>query len=92
MRPVSPKCKNPWLPQEDEASQRRRTLIRKRCMDADSFGAEEFFAELDLLGEAEVQRLFDTGAYAPRQEPFVREWLLRRAEERARRREEGDRG
>jgi hypothetical protein len=60
-------------------------------MDPDAFGAEEFLAELDLLGEDEVQRLFDIGAYKPRQLPFVREWLLRRAEERARRAEESER-
>jgi hypothetical protein len=61
-------------------------------MDPEAFGAEDFFAELDRLGEAEVQRLFDDGTYTPRQQPFVREWLLRRAEERARRKAEGDRG
>ena len=60
-------------------------------MDSEAFGAEDFFVELDRLGEVEVQRLFDDGMYAPRQEPFVREWLLRRAEERARREAEDDR-
>jgi hypothetical protein len=59
-------------------------------MEPDSFGAEEFFAELDLLGEAEVQRRLEASDYVPRQEPFVREWLLRRAEERARRQAERD--
>ena len=76
----------------DQRFQRPLTLIRKVGMDPDTFGGEEFFAELDLLGEAEVRRLLDAGAYAPRQEPFVREWLLRRDEDRARRQQEGGRG
>jgi hypothetical protein len=50
-----------------------------------AFGAEEFFAELDRLGEAEVTSMLDSGAFAPAQVPFVREWLLRRVEDRARR-------
>jgi hypothetical protein len=59
-------------------------------MDRETVRAEELFAQLERLGEAEVQRLFDAGSYQPREEPFVREWLLRRAEDRARRQAEDD--
>ena len=57
-----------------------------------TFGAEEFFAELDRLGETEVQGMLEEGDFAPAQVPFVREWLLRRVEDRARRESERDRG
>jgi hypothetical protein len=46
--------------------------------------AQQFLAELDRLGEAEVRRLLESDAFAPAQVPFAREWLLRKAEDRAR--------
>jgi hypothetical protein len=50
--------------------------------------ATEFFAELDRLGEAQVRQLLETGAFASDNVPFVREWLLRVDEDRARRQAE----
>ena len=48
-------------------------------------GTGELFAELDKLGEVEVNKRLETEAFPPAQVPFVREWLLRKIEERARR-------
>lgn len=60
-------------------------------MDREIFAAEDFFAALDQLGEIEVRRMLDADAYTPAQQPFVREWLMRRDEERGRREAESDR-
>jgi hypothetical protein len=54
-------------------------------MDHDVFGLEDFFAELNQLGEPEVARRLEAGEFAAAQIPFVREWLLRLVEDRARR-------
>jgi hypothetical protein len=60
-------------------------MDRKPPPETPTDAATKFFAELDRLGEAEVQHLLDTGALAPEMVPFAREWLLRMVEDRARR-------